>query len=111
MQKPLQITFRDMEPSAALEARIRAKAAKLDSFDDRIMGCRVVVERLSARHRSGNDFGVRIEVTLPGRNVTVDEARHEDAYVAVRDAFDAAARMLTGGAPTPQRGRQPEVEA
>ena len=37
MQIPLQITFRDMEPSAAVEASIREKAAKLDQFYDQIM--------------------------------------------------------------------------
>jgi len=107
MQKPLQITFRDMAPSEALEARIRQRVDKLDAFEDRITGCRVVVERLSARRRNGNDIGVRVELTLPGRTVMVDETRDEDAYVAVRDAFDAAERMLTKSGETP-RGAQPE---
>lgn len=113
MQKPLQITFRDLAPSAALEARIRAKTAKLEALEDRITTCRVVVERLSARHRSGNEIGVRIEVAVPGRNIMIDDIRNEDAYVAVRDAFDAAMRMLSG-TNMPQRGRpsipEPEVE-
>ena len=100
MQKPLQITFRDMEPSEALEARIRAKAGKLDQIEHRITGCHVVVERLSARHRSGNDFAVRIDLRVPGREIVVDGVRHEDAYVAVRDAFEAATRMLHEAAHT-----------
>ena len=32
MQQPLQITFRDIPRSEALEADIREKAAKLDQF-------------------------------------------------------------------------------
>ena len=37
MQTPLQITFRDMESSAAVEANIREKAAKLELYYDQIM--------------------------------------------------------------------------
>jgi ribosome-associated translation inhibitor RaiA len=69
MQIPLQISFRNMDPSPAVEERIRKKAAKLQRFHDRIIGCTVVVE---APH---------------------DHA-HEDVYVAIRDAFNAATRRL-----------------
>ena len=44
MQLPLQITFRNMEPSHALEARIQELAGRLDKFSARIMRCHVVVE-------------------------------------------------------------------
>ena len=36
MQMPLQVSFHGMEPSPAIEARIREKAAKLERFHDRI---------------------------------------------------------------------------
>jgi cold shock CspA family protein len=47
----------------------------------------------------GNLFQVRIELGVPGREIVVgrDPAAHhshEDAYVAVRDAFDAARRLV-----------------
>lgn len=35
MQKPLEIRFHQMEPSTAIEARIREKAAELERFSDR----------------------------------------------------------------------------
>ena len=38
MQIPLQVTFRDMPPSDAVESRIREKADKLGRFYDRIIG-------------------------------------------------------------------------
>ncbi len=44
MEQPLQITFRDIPPSEALEADIREKATKLDQFYEKIMTCRVMVE-------------------------------------------------------------------
>ena len=99
MRLPLQITFRHMEPSPALEARIRQRADELDQFFDRITACRVVVECRNPRRQQGMLFEVRIDLTLPGREIAVGREpglnhAHEDAHVAVRDAFDAARRQL-----------------
>ncbi|HKS89867.1 MAG TPA: HPF/RaiA family ribosome-associated protein [Stellaceae bacterium] len=99
MQLPLQITFRHMDPSPALEARIRQRADELERFFDRVTACRVVVERMNRRHQQGNLFEIRIDLTVPGREIAVGSDRganhaHEDAHVAVRDAFDAARRAL-----------------
>src|ERR1039457_2134192 len=44
MKLPLQITFRHMEPSPALEERIRKLMSRLDKFSAHIMHCHVVVE-------------------------------------------------------------------
>ena len=99
MQLPLQITFRHMEHSPALEERIRQRAEELDQFFDRITSCRVVVECRHPRHQQGKLFEVRIDLTVPGAEIVVGRDRgvnhaHEDAHVAVRDAFDAARRQL-----------------
>ena len=99
MRLPLQVTFRNMETSAAVEADIREKAAKLDQFCDQIMSCRVIVEALHKHHHQGNLFHVRIDMTVPDEELVVSRDphkhhAHEDAYVAVRDAFDAARRQL-----------------
>jgi len=110
MQLPLQVTFRDMEPSAAVEAKIRDRADKLDRYYDRIMGCRVVVEAPHRRHHQGKLYHVRIDLTVPGGEVAVtreaaENHAHEDVYVAIRDAFDAAQRRLEDYARR-QRGSQ-----
>ena len=99
MQIPLQITFQNMEPSPAVEARIREKALKLDRFHDHIMACRVVVEPLGQHHHHGNLYQIRIDITVPGNEVVVSRDSglnhaHEDIYVAIRDAFNAARRQL-----------------
>ncbi len=99
MQLPLQITFRHMDSSPAVEARIRERLAELERFFDRIISCRVVVESRHPRRRQGNLFRVRVDLKVPGAEVVVgrDPAAHhahEDVYVAVRDAFDAARRLL-----------------
>ena len=53
MPIPLQISFRNMDPSPAVEARIRKKAEKLERFHDRIIGCTVVVEAPHRHHHKG----------------------------------------------------------
>jgi ribosome-associated translation inhibitor RaiA len=99
MTLPLQITFRHMDPSPALEARIRRKAAELEQSFGRITSCRVVVQCRHKHHQQGNLFDIRVDLTVPGsqliagRNHAFDHS-HENAHVAVRDAFDAARRQL-----------------
>lgn len=99
MQLPLNITFRDMPPSQAVEANIREKAEKLDQFFDRIMACNVVVVAPHKHHHKGNIYQVHIDITLPHGEVVVSRDTHqnhahEDVYVAIRDAFNAAKRQL-----------------
>jgi len=99
MPVPLQINFRNMDPSEAVEARIREKAVKLERVFDRIEGCAVTVEAPHRHHHKGKLYHVRIDIAVPGEDVHVghtgplDQA-HEDVYVAIRDAFDAAVRQL-----------------
>jgi ribosome-associated translation inhibitor RaiA len=99
MTLPLQITFRHMAASPALEDRIRRKADELGQFCDRITSCRVVVECRHQHHHQGNLFDIHLEMTVPGSQIVAGRTHrvnhaHEDAHVAVRDAFDAARRQL-----------------
>ena len=94
MQMPLQITIRDVPHSSALEAQIRERAAKLEAFHPRITSCRVTVEELGKHHHQGRHFRVHVDVRVPGKEVLVNRDHHEDVYVALRDAFDAAKRQL-----------------
>jgi cold shock CspA family protein/ribosome-associated translation inhibitor RaiA len=119
----LQITFRNMPPSEAIENNIREKAAKLETFYNRIMGCRVTVEAPHRHHHKGKAYHVRIDLTVPGDEIVINRApirldavklvkarasendliehhqpskhaAHADVYVAIRDAFNAAGRKL-----------------
>jgi ribosomal subunit interface protein len=99
MQEALQITFRNVEQSDAVEARIRTKAEKLDQFHDSIVSCHVTIEAPNGHSHKGNLFDVKIEVTLPGKQLVVsraagDDHAHEDVYVTIRDAFQAMTRQL-----------------
>ncbi len=99
MQIPLQIEFRNFEPSDAVEAAIRKRVEKLERIDGVITSCRVTIE-LAHRHRhKGNLFHVVIDVRTRAGEVVVsrmpnDDHAHEDVYVTIRDAFDAVQRRL-----------------
>ena len=99
MQLEPQIIFRNIAPSEAIEANVRKHIAKLDRFHERIMGCRVVIEAPHRHQHHGKLYHLRIDMTEPGGEVVVnhnppEDQSHEDIYVAIRDAFDAAKRQL-----------------
>ena len=94
MKLPIQISFLGMEPSEAVEARARDKAAALERFCPDIMSCRVSIDLLQKHKQQGRPYGVRIDVTRPGQELVVDRVEHEDVYVALREAFDGMKRQL-----------------
>jgi ribosome-associated translation inhibitor RaiA len=99
MQVPLQITFRRMKASEALEKRIRTLSVRLEKFSAQITRCKVVIDGPHHRHQNGERFDVRLDISVPGKEICVRRARpedpaHADAYVALRDVFDAARRQL-----------------
>ena len=96
---PLQITFRHMDPSPALEARIREFASRLDRFSGHVMRCHVILEPPAQHKRQGFLYDFRIDITLPDQEIAIRHSHaadpaHEDPYVALRDAFRAARRQL-----------------
>jgi len=96
---PLQITFRHLDHSAALESRIRSLVARLEKFEARITHCHVVVAAPPRHHRHGALYDFHIDIGLPDHVIAVRRARsqaatHEDPFVALRDAFRAVRRKL-----------------
>lgn len=101
MQRPLQIAFRNVESSPALETAIRGRVEELEQRFPRIIGCRVVVE---VPHRGSESAKVPIsfsvEVDVPGRSTVVakeQQERHEskdDRLVPMNRAFEAIEKQL-----------------
>lgn len=96
---PLQITFRHMDSSPSLEARIRQLASGLDKFSDAIMRCHVIVQPPAHHQHQGGLFEFSLDITVPGEEIAIRHAQvadhaHEDPYIALRDAFRAARRRL-----------------
>ena len=102
MERPLDIGFHNMEPSAAIEAEIRQRVEKLERRYSNLIGCRVTVEALHNQHRTGNVHEVHIVLSVPGRDLAVSREPHRakeryanpNMHAILRDAFEAAERQL-----------------
>jgi ribosome-associated translation inhibitor RaiA len=100
MQIAPEITFEGSESSDAARATILSEIDRLETHNHRITGCRVKVIAPSHKHRHGTGFQVHIWLTIPPHeNIVVDQlasndARHEYAQVAIKDAFAAVRRQI-----------------
>jgi hypothetical protein len=115
---PVQVSFRGLAHSEAIESIVRQRVAWLEQFHPSIVRCRVVLELPHRHRRNGRHFHSRIEITMPGTAPIVvhhepslhgalkaarSEARHKetdiagdhrDVRITLHDAFDAARRRI-----------------
>ena len=99
MQVPLQIAFRNVPHSERTFRAVEEHVARLEGFYDRIVSCRVVLDMPHRHHTAGNLYQVRIDLSVPGREIVVNrepngQAEFKDLDVALTHAFDAATRQL-----------------
>ena len=78
MQIPLQITFRGLTPSPAIESLIRQRSARIERFYDRIIRCHVVVDMPHRHQRKGRQFSVHVDITTPESEIVVTRAAEPD---------------------------------
>jgi len=93
MQVPLEISARQIELDARLEADLRRRSAKLERHYDRITSCRIAVERPSNHHQEGGPFRVRLDITVPGSEL-VAKKEGGDLKAVIRDTFQAVERQV-----------------
>lgn len=94
MKVPLQISTRKISLSSVAINIIKFKVQKLESLCDKIIACRIMVETPHRHKNHGSLFNVSIAITIPGTELSVKKEGHEDIYVAIRDAFEAARRQI-----------------
>jgi ribosomal subunit interface protein len=97
MALPVQITFRDIPHSDAIEALVQRRIAKLSTFYDRITRCHVVLEMPHRHQRHGKRFHVRVDVAVPGKELVVTKASdddREDLYSLVDTALSDTERVV-----------------
>ena len=99
MQSKPEILFRNLDKSEALEKSIADRIEKLKKHFSHITRCQVVIEETHHHKHQGKLFHVRINLHVPEKELVVshekhDKQEHEDAYVAVRDAFNVMERQL-----------------
>ena len=88
------VKFLNVEHSDALEAKIREKISQFEHLFPHLLSCDVTVELPHKHQHQGALYEVRIVVAVPGTELVVSHQPNEDAYVALRDAFDSARRKL-----------------
>lgn len=93
MEQP-HITYRGMDHSPAMDARIRELIAKLEEFHPKITRCHVVINKVDEHKTHGNQFEVRVDVHVPRQELVATRQRHEDPYAALTSAFDVMYRQL-----------------
>ena len=99
MQTQPEVSFDDLPVDDAVRDAALDHIAHLERFSDRITGCRVVIAQPHRHHREGRLYSVRVDLVVPGGEIVVNrdhhlDHSHEDVFVALRDAFDAARRRL-----------------
>jgi ribosome-associated translation inhibitor RaiA len=111
MHIPIQVTFKDMTVSDAIEAAAIHHAARLERYYPRITRCDVSIASPHRHHQKGRLYSVRVDLTVPGREIVVNrdppvDHSHEDVHLAIRDAFRATRRLLEDHV----RGRRHQVK-
>ncbi|MGB4247780.1 MAG: HPF/RaiA family ribosome-associated protein [Pseudohongiellaceae bacterium] len=108
MSNEFQVVFHNIDQSAALSEVVNKRIQKLQRFSNDIIGGRVVLDSPHNNHHKGKVFCVTLEIHTSGKEVIVkqgqhDKPAHEDIYVAVRDAFNAAERQLKANGKKPRK--------
>ncbi len=91
----VEVVFRGVERSAAVEEHVRDNVAKLERLHHEVSSCRVTIGLPQHSQQQGKLYDVHIELAVRGKDLIVNRATgQEDMYAALRDAFDAAKRQL-----------------
>src|SRR5437868_3577320 len=93
MRLPLEIVARNIDLTGPARLEIEERASKLDQFYDRIMRCRVTVEGPGRHHLQGT-CGLRLDITVPGKEIVISRQSGEDILEAIKEAFGAAERRI-----------------
>ena len=99
MSNEFQVVFHNIDQSDALNESVQKRIEKLRRFSSDIIGGRVVLDSPHNNLHKGKVYSVAIEIHTATKPVVVtqeqhDNHAHEDLYVAIRDAFNAAERQL-----------------
>ena len=96
---PYEVSFRDIDSSEFLQSAIEEKIEKIQKHYDHLIGCKVTVSAPHKHQNQGKIFHIQIQLKVPGNDIFVNREpelnhAHEDFYIALRDAFEAATRQL-----------------
>ncbi len=93
MKPAVDVVYRDLDSSAALNEIITKKLEKLNRYTDQIVHSRVVLDIPHNHKHKGKQFRASIELDIKGHPVAITQD-DESIHVAVRDAFSSAERKV-----------------
>ena len=99
MTNEFQVVFHNIDQTSAINDAVKKRINKLERYCDQIIAGRVVLDSPHNNHYKGKVYFVGLEIHTPSKEVHVNQEQHdnhahEDLYVAIRDAFNAAERQL-----------------
>jgi ribosome-associated translation inhibitor RaiA len=99
MRPRVSLTFRHIERSGELEARLLEAAERLVRSHPGMTRCHVTVEGKSDARAGHSHCTVKIHVSVPGAQIHADSVQHpgeahHDVYAALREAYSSARRQL-----------------
>jgi ribosomal subunit interface protein len=93
MKPAVDVLYRDLDFSPALNEVISKKIDKLNRYSDQIIHSRVVLDIPHNHKHKGKQFRASIEIDLKGHPIAVTQD-NESIHLAVRDAFNSAERKI-----------------
>jgi len=93
MKSAVDVVYRDMNSSAALNEAITKKIEKLNRYTDQIIHSRIVLDTPHNHKHKGKQFRASLEIDLKGSPIAITQD-NESIHLAVRDAFNSAERKI-----------------
>lgn len=100
MQVPLEVSFRGVDRTHAMERLIGEQAAKLEHLCDHIVSIRVSVEKPQEHQANGNPYRVRAIARIPPGHELVaardptERDLHDPLDKVIRETFHALGRQV-----------------
>ena len=99
MTNEFQVVFRNIDQTNAIADAVQKRIQKLERYCDEIIAGRVVLDSPHNNHHKGKVYSVGLEIHTPSKEVRVNQEQHdnhahEDLYIAIRDALNAAERQV-----------------
>lgn len=112
MKRPLEVHYRGISHSEALDEHIQARVRRLDRLHPNVVGCRLYLERPHRHHESSKGWRAAIDITVPPRRkVAMTRLSVDDnLYKLLDELFEAAERRVRKLAERPRGRAKPELQ-
>jgi ribosomal subunit interface protein len=93
MKSAVDVVYRDLDSSAALNNIITKKLEKLNRYTDQIVHSRVVLDAPHQHKHKGKQYRASIELDIKGHPIAITQD-DESIHIAVREVFSSAERKV-----------------